>query len=290
MSSGVRLRNYIYKESLLRLVLLLVFLVTEWSTPFFRIIQDEEWWLYKFPTKTMAADLLPTSRLFTLVVLCPLAVVSGRYLKNINKQKYGETAKLDLMAGILSASLTMGMNGIATNLIKNRYGRPRPDFFFRCFPDGNPPPGQPNPYNLECTGNYDDIIEGRKSFPSGHSSFLFSFCVWISLYLAGKLRVANSISEGGRLPRSENLIICLTLPLLAVLNAIGRTCDYKHHWQDVTCGSLLGTLMAWIGYRRFFPAISDRRSAVSYMEQKALQFDENQIYDLGKLSVETSSI
>jgi len=82
----------------------------------------------------------------------------------------------------------MGMNGIATNLIKNRYGRPRPDFFFRCFPDGNPPPGQPNPYNLECTGNYEDIIEGRKSFPSGHSSFLFSFCVWISLYLAGKLR------------------------------------------------------------------------------------------------------
>jgi len=54
----------------------------------------------------MSADLLPTSRLFTLVVLCPLAVVSGRYLKNINKQKYGETAKLDLMAGILSASLS----------------------------------------------------------------------------------------------------------------------------------------------------------------------------------------
>ena len=79
---------------------------SEWAVPFFRIIQDEEWWLYKFPTKTMSQDLLPTSTLFTLVVLCPLLVICGRYLKNKKSQKYGETARLDLIAGILSASLS----------------------------------------------------------------------------------------------------------------------------------------------------------------------------------------
>jgi len=40
----------------------------------------------------------------------------------------------------------------------------------RCFPDGHPPHNQPLTYDLQCSGNADEIIEGRKSFPSGHSS------------------------------------------------------------------------------------------------------------------------
>ena len=100
-------------------------------------------------------------------------------------------------------------------------------------------------------------------------------------------RVGTVLSENSRLPKSEHLLIVLIFPLTATLIAIGRTCDYKHHWQDVLCGSLLGITSAFIGYRQFYPCLTDKRATLSYMEQRALNDDaENKIYDLGNISID----
>jgi len=63
----------------------------------------------------------------------------------------------------------------------------RPDFVYRCWPDGQVPENAFSQAELNCTGLPDVITEGRKSFPSGHSSFAFATWGFVFLYVSGKI-------------------------------------------------------------------------------------------------------
>jgi len=246
----------IFIETVFRVFLLLLFLYTESVEPFIRLIQKEEWWLYSFPhTKRPAVN---TKSLYTLVVVCPaltIAILSGflRDKKN-NDAKYA----------LLSASLAFFVNGIVTNIVKVYVGRPRPDFFKRCFPNGVVPSGQPSVSNLVCTGDSDLVLEGRKSFPSGHSSMAFCLFGWCSFYIAGKLHVFSSKGKG----HSWRFLLAMIPLLFATCIAISRTSDYRHHWQDVSVGSILGLLIAYITYLQYYPRLSDSQSHVPLWKLK----------------------
>lgn len=122
-------------------------------------------WMYKNPrTKDYVSPL-------SLI----LAVIFGPFIVTLTHLAMTKDRR-DFRAASWVWTLTLGLNGLATSLLKISAGRPRPDYYYRCFPDGvmqlnHNGTGSDNILEMfNCTGNLRDINEGRKSFPSGHAS------------------------------------------------------------------------------------------------------------------------
>jgi hypothetical protein len=81
-------------------------------------------------------------------------------------------------------------------------GRLRPDFLHRCRPDGVTATGFDIFQEVTCDApNSDTVIDGRLSFPSGHSSNTMSLAWFTALYLVWSLY--HRCGGGGRAGEGE---------------------------------------------------------------------------------------
>ncbi|EJF57189.1 lipid phosphate phosphatase 1 [Dichomitus squalens LYAD-421 SS1] len=155
---------------------------------------------------------------------------------------------LEVHHGVLAIYSGRGLTVFITEALKNRVGRLRPDFLHRCKWDKE---------LKACTGELEKVMDGRRSFPSGHASTAFAGMTFLALYLAGLTgawRLAQP-AQGGSLLRSKLARLVLTLlPLgFATWVAVSRVEDYRHHKEDVIVGSLLGVVCATICYLIYWP-------------------------------------
>ncbi|KAH3790616.1 phospholipid phosphatase 5-like [Dreissena polymorpha] len=231
-------------EIAMRVFLIGFFFYTDKAPGFRRKIQPEEFWLYNFPR---SESYYPSSYLW-LTVFCVPSLTAWcvyQFTKDL----------VDTVQFLLGVYMSVFLTADITNCLKLTVGRPRPDFLARCFPDGNVEDPE------KCKGSLKDVIDGYKSFPSGHSALIFGCLAYIALYLAGKLHVCNARGRG-----SAWRIVCVILPLLwATLVAVSRTADYHHHWQDVTVGSILGLVISFVTYRSYYPSLMRLNSDVPYV-------------------------
>ena len=163
----------------------------------------------------------------------------------------------------LGLAITLILAAFITDLIKNLVGRPRPDLIARCKPTADTPRDTLVTIAV-CTESAHHVLhDGWRSFPSGHSSFSFAGLGHLSLFFAGQLR----IFAHGRGPAYEKLVrgdlgralVCLAPLLAATWIAISRCQDYRHDVYDVCIGSLLGWVVAYWGYRRYWPRLGGVR-------------------------------
>jgi diacylglycerol diphosphate phosphatase/phosphatidate phosphatase len=71
------------------------------------------------------------------------------------------------VAGLFTAVL---LTAAITDSVKDGIGRPRPDFYARCFGSVNGTALYDVTGNVICTGSTAVMREAYKSFPSGHTS------------------------------------------------------------------------------------------------------------------------
>eukprot|EP00002_Diphylleia_rotans_P018155 TRINITY_DN3523_c0_g1_i4.p1 TRINITY_DN3523_c0_g1~~TRINITY_DN3523_c0_g1_i4.p1 ORF type:complete len:259 (-),score=46.41 TRINITY_DN3523_c0_g1_i4:401-1177(-) len=144
----------------------------------------------------------------------------------------------ELFIRILGLFCAIALTAIITNTIKIATGRLRPDFLDRCQWDAQ---------LMECTGNADDVRGGRKSFPSGHASYSFTGCTYLTIVFLHELQ-PYAQSNISRAPFTR-LFLSIWPLIVAALVAVSRVTDNRHHPGDVIVGSILGVVVAVICYK-----------------------------------------
>jgi len=166
----------------------------------------------------------------------------------------------DVHNATLGLVLSLTTTGAITQFVKITVGRPRPDFIDRC----QPPTNAADPhFGLStwaiCTQTDSYIMkDGFRSFFSGHSSMSFAGLGFLSFYLAGKMHLFDKRGHTGK------TWLALSPFSGAALVAISRTMDYRHHWQDVIVGSVVGTTLAYFCYRQYYPSLASEVSHLPY--------------------------
>ncbi|XP_027073235.1 lipid phosphate phosphatase 2 isoform X2 [Coffea arabica] len=231
---GVTLARKHMHDWLILMLLAAIVVILNVINPFYRYVGKDMMADLKYPMKE---NTVPVWAVPVYAILLPMVVFLLFYLRRPDVY--------DLHHAILGLLFSVLITGVITDAIKDAVGRPRPDFFWRCFPDGKDVYDQWG--NVECHGQKHILKDGRKSFPSGHTSWSFAGLGFLSLYLSGKIQAFDR--------RGHVAKLCIVfLPLLvASLVAISRVDDYRHHWQDVFAGGLIGLIVAMFCYLQFFP-------------------------------------
>ncbi|KAL6969893.1 putative lipid phosphate phosphatase 3, chloroplastic [Sarracenia purpurea var. burkii] len=251
-SHGASVARTHMHDWLILLLLVIIVVILNVIHPFYRFVGKDMMTDLKYPLKD---NTVPVWAVPIYSVLLPIVIFLLFYLRR--KDVY------DLHHSVLGLLYAALITAVLTEAIKDAVGRPRPDFFWRCFPDGID--NYDRLGNVVCHGKDSVIKEGHKSFPSGHSSLSFAGLGFLSLYLSGKIKAFDR--------RGHVAKLCIVfLPLLvASLVAVSRVDDYWHHWQDVFAGGLLGLLVATFCYLQFFPPPYQTKGWGPYAYFRALE-------------------
>ncbi|XP_038990920.1 putative lipid phosphate phosphatase 3, chloroplastic isoform X1 [Hibiscus syriacus] len=233
-SHGAAVARTHMHDWLILLLLVVIEVVLYIIHPFYRFVGKDMMEDLRYPLKS---NTVPVWAVPMYAILLPMLIFVIVYIRR--RDVY------DLHHAVLGLLFSVLVTAVITESIKNAVGRPRPDFFWRCFPDGK---------MHMINGEMSSVMAIKMSLRKGIKAFQvdtplgpFAGLGFLSLYLSGKIKVFDR--------RGHVAKLCVVfLPLLvASLVGISRVDDYWHHWQDVFAGGLLGLVVSTFCYLQFFP-------------------------------------
>ncbi|XP_051990316.1 phospholipid phosphatase-related protein type 5-like [Xyrauchen texanus] len=87
-----------------------------------------------------------------------------------------------------------------------------------------------------CTGNEEEIMHARKSFPSKEAAISVYAALYVAMYITCSVK-----AKGTRLAKP---VFSMGLICLAFLMGINRVVEYRNHWSDVIAGFIIGVAIA----------------------------------------------
>ncbi len=146
---------------------------------------------------------------------------------------------------IVGGSEAVLMAGLATEVMKLGFGRLRPDFrerWVRAACAGI----VTKPEDLDCAITDDgfvverkDLIDGMKSFPSGHASTSWAAATFVALQI-GSMHLWGSSADRAEYFQPIAGVLVGGLAAGAGYITMTRVSDNRHHLEDVAVGSAIG--------------------------------------------------
>nr|XP_057915884.1 phospholipid phosphatase-related protein type 5 [Doryrhamphus excisus] len=87
-----------------------------------------------------------------------------------------------------------------------------------------------------CTGNQEDILHARKTFPSKEAALSIYAALYMAMYVTCTVH-----AKGTRLAKP---VLSMALVCLAFVTGLNRIAEYRNHWSDVIAGFIIGTAIA----------------------------------------------
>eukprot|EP00759_Apiculatamorpha_spiralis_P020313 PhF_6_TR25732/c0_g1_i1/m.36267/K18693/DPP1, DPPL, PLPP4_5; diacylglycerol diphosphate phosphatase / phosphatidate phosphatase len=155
----------------------------------------------------------------------------------------------ELHNALLGYAQSNAITLIITRPLKLFVGRLRPDWLDRLRSAGFTTT-QMSDWQAMCAVRLDIVMEGRKSFPSGHSSASMCEMIFLCLYLIYKFKVRKNSSYFG-------LVMSLIPLYIALFVCASRLHNFWHHGSDVLAGAFMGIGVAVLTFKLNFDVKND---------------------------------
>ncbi|KAL6007601.1 hypothetical protein ACLOJK_033100 [Asimina triloba] len=159
-SHGVKVAKSHMHDWIILVFLGVVEIILNVIEPFHRFVGSDMMDDLKYPLKS---NTVPFWAVPMIGIVLPFAIFIGFYFyrRDVYDLHHAILGSYDICEpGLLYSTL---ITGVITDAIKDAVGRPRPDFFWRCFPDGKPK-FDPVTTDVICHGVKSVIKEGHKSW------------------------------------------------------------------------------------------------------------------------------